>query len=247
MFANTTAVAARVLRQLRRDRRFVAISLAMPVLIVYMLSLFFEGVESPIVDPNKFVLPIGAFIVHFITYALCAIVLVRERTGQTLGRMFINGYRQIEIIGGYLIAYSLLSTMQSLIVLVGLEALFQLGYSLGVYAAIYAVIWLLAVLSIALGMFVSNFARNEGQVFPMIPLVIMISVFFSGMILPIDRLPEIIQWMRFITPMYYGTEGIQALIKTGSTLSDALPGIAGLLVYGVVLLVLATATLREED
>ncbi|MCB9457930.1 MAG: ABC transporter permease [Anaerolineaceae bacterium] len=247
MFANTTAVAARVLRQLRRDRRFVAISLAMPVLIVYMLSLFFEGVESPIVDPNKFVLPIGAFIVHFITYALCAIVLVRERTGQTLGRMFINGYRQIEIIGGYLIAYSLLSTMQSLIVLVGLEALFQLGYSLGVYAAIYAVIWLLAVLSIALGMFVSNFARNEGQVFPMIPLVIMISVFFSGMILPIDRLPEIIQWMRFITPMYYGTEGIQALIKTGSTLSDALPGIVGLLVYGVVLLVLATATLREED
>lgn len=247
MFANTTAVAARVLRQLRRDRRFVAISLAMPVLIVYMLSLFFEGVESPIVDPNKFVLPIGAFIVHFITYALCAIVLVRERTGQTLGRMFINGYRQIEIIGGYLIAYSLLSTMQSLIVLVGLEALFQLGYSLGVYAAIYAVIWLLAVLSIALGMFVSNFARNEGQVFPMIPLVIMISVFFSGMILPIDRLPEIIQWMRFITPMYYGTEGIQALIKAGSTLSDALPGIAGLLIYGVVLMVLATTTLREED
>lgn len=247
MFGNTTAVAARVLRQLRRDRRFVGISLAMPVLIVYMLSLFFEGVESPIVDPNKFVLPIGAFIVHFITYALCAIVLVQERTGQTLGRMFINGYRQIEIIGGYLIAYSLLSTIQSLIVLVGLEALFHLGYSLGVYAAIYVVIWLLAALSIALGMFVSNFARNEGQVFPMIPLVIMISVFFSGMILPIDRLPEIIRWMRFITPMYYGTEGIQALIRAGSTLSDALPGIAGLLVYGVVLLVLATATLREED
>jgi ABC-2 type transport system permease protein len=247
MSGNVTAVAARVLRQLRRDRRFVAISLAMPILIVYMLSLFFEGVDSPIVDPDKFVLPIGAFIVHFITYALCAIVLVRERTGQTLGRMFVNGYRQIEIIGGYLIAYSLLATVQSLIVLVGLEALFQLGYSLGVYAAIYVVIWMLAVLSIALGMFVSNFARNEGQVFPMIPLVIMISVFFSGIILPVDRLPEIIQWMRFITPMYYGNEGIQELIRSGSTFSDALPGIGGLLVYGVVLLALATATLREED
>ncbi|MCB9450637.1 MAG: ABC transporter permease [Anaerolineaceae bacterium] len=247
MFSNTAAVATRVLRQLRRDRRFVAISLVMPVVIVYMLYLFFEGVESPIVNPKQFVVPIGAFIVHFITYALCAIVLVRERTGQTLGRMFINGYRSIEIIGGYLIAYSLLSTVQSLIVLVGLEALFKLGYSFEVYVAIYVVIWLLAILSIALGMFVSNFARNEGQVFPMIPLVIMISVLFSGMILPVDRLPEIIQWARFFTPMFYGNEGIQQLIRSGSTLSDALPGVIGLLVYGAVLLALATATLREAD
>ncbi|MBZ0274631.1 MAG: ABC transporter permease [Anaerolineae bacterium] len=247
MSGNTLAVAQRVLRQLRRDRRFVAISLVMPVVIVYMLSLFFEGVTSPIVDPKRFVVPVGAFIVHFITYALCAIVLVRERTSQTLGRMFINGYRQVEIIGGYLIAYSLLATLQSLIVLVGLELLFRLGYTLETYAAVYVVTWLLAILSIALGMFVSNFARNEGQVFPMIPLVIMISVLFSGMLLPIERLPEVIRWMRFLTPMYYGNEGIQQLIRPGSVLADALPGIIGLFIYGAVLLALATKTLQEGD
>lgn len=247
MFGNTLAVAQRVLRQLRRDHRFIGISLAMPMVIVYMLSLFFEGVDSPIVDPKRFVIPVGAFIIHFITYALCAIVLVRERTTQTLGRMFINGYRQIEIIGGYLIAYSLLATLQSLIVLVGLELLFKLGYSLEIYAAVYGVMWLLAILSIALGMFVSNFARNEGQVFPMIPLVIMISVFFSGILLPVERLPEAIRWMRFVTPMYYGNTGIQELLRAKSDFTDALPGIGGLLIYGVVLLALATTTLREGD
>ncbi len=247
MFSNTFAVAGRVLHQLRRDRRFIAISLVMPAITIYMLSLFFEGVDTPFVNPKTFVVPVGAFLVHFITYALCAIVLVRERTGQTLARMFINGYRQIEIIGGYLLAYSLLSTLQSLIVMLMMHLLFDLTYTLEVYAAVYIVTWILAQLSIALGMFVSNFARNEGQVFPMIPLVILISVFFSGMLLPIDRLPEAIQWARFFTPMYYANEGIQQIIKSGSTFSAALGALAGLVVYGVLLLGAATLTLREGE
>ncbi|MBE2196530.1 MAG: ABC transporter permease [Anaerolinea sp.] len=247
MLSNMGAVGSRVIRQLRRDPRFVAIALVMPVLIMYMLFLFFDGVDAPIFDPKKFVVPIGAFMVHFITYALCAIVLVRERTTQTLSRMFISGYRQIEIVGGYLIAYSILATLQSLIVLVGLNLLFKLDYGLGTFVIIYGVIWMLAMLSIALGMFVSNFARNEGQVMPMIPLVIMISVFFSGMLLPIEKLPEFIRGVRYLTPMFYANEGIQALIAKGAQVGDAVGSLLGLGLYGVILLTLAAGTLRERD
>jgi ABC-2 type transport system permease protein len=247
MNSNIIAVMRRVLQQLRRDKRFVAISLVMPMIVVYLLSLFFEGVDSPIVDPKKFVMPIGTFIIHFITYALCAIVLVRERTGHTLARMFINGYTRLDIVGGYLLAYSVLATLQSLIVLVGLTVLFQLDYSLEIYLAVYLVTWLMAVFSIGLGMLISNFARNEGQVFPMIPLVIMVSVFFSGMLLPIERLPEFVQWVRFVTPMYYANQTIQNLISTSSTAPSPILPLIGLIIYGVVLLNAAALTLREEE
>ncbi|MBK8026900.1 MAG: ABC transporter permease [Chloroflexi bacterium] len=239
------SVAQRVLSQLRHDPRFVALSLLMPVLIVYMLSLFFEGVDVPIFRPEQFVVPVGAFIVHFLTYALCALVLVRERTSGTLGRMFINGYRPVDVIGGYLIAYSGLALLQSLIVLTGLSLLFDLGYSLGTFAALVAIIWLLALLSITLGMLVSNFARSEGQVFPMIPLVIMFSVFFSGVILPIERLPAVIQPVQFITPMYYANSSIQSLIQPDAATADPAMGWIGLALYGIVLLTLARLTLQE--
>jgi ABC-2 type transport system permease protein len=61
------AIAGRVLRQLARDRRFLGLSLAAPLVISYMLWVFFQGADSPMIDPSRFVVPIGAFIVHFIT------------------------------------------------------------------------------------------------------------------------------------------------------------------------------------
>jgi ABC-2 type transport system permease protein len=243
MFNHIIAVAVRVLRQLAHDRRFVGLSLVVPFAIIVMLDIFFESIENPLFRPKQFIVPMAAFIVHFLTYLLCAIVLVRERTAQTLTRMFVNGYTRATIIGGYVIAYSLLATLQSLIVLVALQAFFELDYSLQTMFSIYGVIWLLAVISIALGIFISNFARNEGQVLPFVPLVTLPSVFFSGLILPIDKLPEWITGLVYVTPLYYANQAIQGF--TGDDGNAALW--LALPVYGVVVLVLAMLTLREQE
>src|SRR5580692_5114263 len=99
------AVAARVLRQLTRDRRFLVLSIAAPLIVIYISKAALDSFEVPFINVSQFVVPIGAFVVHFATYVLCAIVLVRERTAHTLARMFVNGYRQADIIGGYVVAY----------------------------------------------------------------------------------------------------------------------------------------------
>lgn len=241
MFNQTTAVTTRVLRQLSHDRRFVGLSLLVPIVVIYLLWIFFDAVDRPFFDVETFVPPVSAFIVHFLTYVLCAIVLVRERSAQTLERMFVSGYRRLSIIGGYLVAYSLLATVQSLIVLVMLNVLFDLNYDTATFLSMYGVIWLLAIISIALGILVSNFARNEGQVFPFIPLVIMPSVFFSGMILSIDQLPDWVAPLSYSTPMFYANEVIQDLIGADGNATL----LAGLVVYGVAILTLAVTTLRE--
>lgn len=76
-----------------------------------------------------------------------------------------------------------LATLQSLLVLVTLRLLFNsLDYTLATFAAVYGVIWLLAIISIALGIFVSNFARNEG------PWA---------------------QWLSVFTPLYYASETLR--------------------------------------
>lgn len=242
------AVAFRVGTQLIHDRRFLVLSIMAPLLVVYLLKVFFESTTAtPLFNPTVFVVPVGAFIVHFITYILCAIVLVRERTAQTLSRMFVNGYQQPEIIGGYVMAYTTLATVQSLLVLTELQLLFDLGYDIGTWFLIYVVIWLLAIISIALGIFLSNFARNEGQVFPFIPLVIFPSVFVSGLIVPVGNMPDWAQVLSRITPLYYANQTIQELIKPNGSLGDGLETFLLLPVYAIVVLTLATLTLRELD
>ena len=98
------AVALRVFRQLVRDRRFLGLSVFAPLVVIYITRAALDSFNVPFINASQFAVPIGAFIVHFITYVLCALVLVRERTAQTLSRMFINGYRRSEIIGGYMLA-----------------------------------------------------------------------------------------------------------------------------------------------
>jgi len=241
------AVARRVLQQLSRDSRFLILSVAAPLAVIYLLKVFLDTMAVPFIDSTTLAIPIGAFIVHFVTYVLCAIVLVRERTAQTLQRMFVSGYRRPEIIGGYVLAYSVIATVQSSLVLVELRALFGLAYPTETLLSIYAVIWLLAVISIAFGICVSNFARTEGQVFPLIPLVILPSVFLSGIIIDVDRLPVWAQWLSHVIPLYYANLGLQALMIPGARLLDSWQSLLSLAAYGVGVLAAGTLTLRERD
>jgi ABC-2 type transport system permease protein len=247
MLNRALAVARRVLRQLSHDRRFLGLSLVAPLVILYVSRAALDSFNTGFFDITRFVVPIGAFVVHFVTYILCAIVLVRERTAHTLARMFVNGYRQADIIGGYVLAYTCLATLQSLLVLIALNLLFHLAYPVSILLSIYLVIWLLAVISICLGIFVSNFARTEGQVFPFIPLVTVPGIFLSGLVIPVESLPRWAQWLSHLTPLYYANHIIQRLILPNAALVDNWARLAALAIYGLAVLSLATGTLRESD
>ena len=239
------AVAGRVLTQLRHDRRQIALSLVFPAIIIYFIKVLVDALAGPFFDPTVYVIPYGAFLVHFITFLMTAIVLVGERTQGTLDRMFISGYRRLEIISGYLIAYSVLSTMQSLLILIEFNWLFSLNYSLAQFASIYLIMWLLAVISLIMGLLVSNFCRTVGQVIPFFPLIL-ISMIVSGVIIPFDRLPEWAQVLSYVSPLFYANEVLQELIR-GNNLLEKWEMLVGLPVYGMILLLLSTLTLKETD
>jgi ABC-2 type transport system permease protein len=220
------------------------VSLVIPLVIIFLLKVFFDAIDVPLFDQTRFAVPGAAFIVHFMTYILTALVLVRERVGGTMERMFINGYRQLEIIGGYLAAYTVLATWQSLLILSWVAILFDLGYSVSVYAQIYLVIWLLSVLSMALGILVSNFARTEGQVIPFIPLIVVPSVFLSGMIVAVEELPGWAQVLARFTPLFYANDVLQEVIDGGSV-GDAWGPFVALPLLTMAVLAVASSTLRE--
>src|SRR5258708_5508729 len=247
MLRCTVAVARRVLRQLAADRRFLFLSLALPMLIVFIAKAAIDTLNVPFFDVSQLVVPIGAFVVHFVTYILCAIVLVRERALHTLARMFVSGYRQVHIIGGYVLAYTVLGTIQSSAIMLELRQLFHLTYRIETLLSLYLVMWLLAVISISLAILVSNFARTEGQIFPFIPMVTVPGIFLSGVVISVDRLPQWAQWLSHATPLFYANRVIHRLIQPGATFADNWMRIGTLVIYGIVVMTLATRTLRETD
>ena len=239
------AVGKRALKQLGKDHRLIGLSIMFPLIIIYFIKVIFDVLASPFFDITVYVIPYGAFIVHFITFILTAIVLVRERTSGTLSRMFVSGYNPIEIIGGYFVSYTGLASIQSLLELTELNFLFELNYDFGQLASFYLAMWLLAVISLALGTLVSNFVRNEGQVFPFIP-VILLSLILSGILLPVEQLPDWVQVLAYFTPLFYTNEVLQNLIG-GNALNNEWPMLIGLFLYGAAVMLMAIFTLREKD
>jgi ABC-2 type transport system permease protein len=161
--------------------------------------------------------------------------------------MLIAGYRRPEILGGYLLGYLGLATLQAVAALTEVLILFKLSYSAETLIALFIVMWLLAIASVMLGIFISTFARNAAQVFPFIPLVILPSVFLSGLLVDVSRLPGWAQVLGRVLPLYYANRIIQALIVPNGGLGARSGDVAILVGYSLVLLAVASRTLAETD
>jgi ABC-2 type transport system permease protein len=242
----TFVVAQRVVKQLLHNPRFLVLSIVGPLVIVYFLKVFFDTLP-PTFDVARYAVPVAAFIVHFLAFLLCAIALVQERTAGTLERMFVNGFRRTEIIGGYVLGYLGLATFQAAVVLTEVIWLFELDYEAQTLATLFLVVWLLAIASVMLGIFVSTFARRESQVFPFIPLIALPSVFLSGLLVDVDLLPTWAEWLGHIFPLFYANNVIQEVIQPTGILENVWGNLVVLAGYGVALLLLASLTLREVE
>ena len=119
----------------------------------------------------------------------------------------------LQLLAGYTVGYFGLATLQATAVLFESLWLFDLNFKKETILILFIVIWLLAVVSVMLGIFVSTFARNEGHVLPFIPLIILPSVFLTGLIIDTDALPG---WAAFIgkcLPLHYAVNIIHEIIK----------------------------------
>jgi ABC-2 type transport system permease protein len=241
-------IASRILAQLVKDPRFLALAAAAPVLLVLLLKYVFGRFPqlSMLVRIDVYALPAGGFFIFFFTYILCTIVLIRERRDGTLARMFSCGYRRHHVILGYVAGYSLTAAIQTGLVVTATILLFDV--TLGASAVgVVATTMSLSVVSLAFGVFVSTLLRTEGQIFPTIPLVIVPSLLLSGLVLPHESLAP---WMRAVSyaiPLTYAEKVLLGLLRDGKPFGRLLPEFLLLVGYGAALLAAASLTLREEE
>ena len=248
MINNTLAITGRIYRQLIGDHRFLLLALSVPLIVIYLFKVFIKTLPvSLFTDPQQFDILITAFIVHFTSYVLCLIVIVRERREETLTRMFVNNFGRSEIVLGYLLGYAGLATVQAVLIMIEVDYFFKLSYGMELMLSIFAVLWTLSMISIALGIMISNLAKTEAQIFPFIPLFILPTIFCSGLIIPITSLPWSIRWISYLIPLTYALKTLKPIIEELETLAGYMQQFGVLVIYGMVLLCASSLTLRQRD
>ncbi len=248
MVSNTLAATARIYRQLLGDRRFLALALFTPLFVIYLFKVFIKTLPvSLIADPQILDILMTAFIIHFTSYVLCLIVIVRERREETLTRMFVNNFRRTEVVLGYILGYAGLATAQAILVILEADYFFELSYSLPLMLSVFVILWTLALISISLGILVSNLAKTEAQIFPFVPLFLLPTLFLSGLILPLESLPWTVRWISYLLPLTYALDTLQPMLEDESNLLMQMGEYGVLVLYGLALLLVSSLTLKQKE
>ena len=243
--SNVKRIAVRVLLQISRDLRATFMLLILPVVELYLLKVAFDAFGGADYT-GPYLLPFAAFLVQFITYILCLLALVRERTQGTLARTFVAGYRRLEVVAGYTVAYSVLATVISLETLLGSIGFFSLSLNASQALGTFVTLWLLGVASLALGVLFSSRAKSEGEVVSYIPAFILPSILLSGMLIPLVQLPAWANAIGYLVPLRYAVPVLNALVMARYSLaSQALP-LLPLLLWVAAFLLLAGLSLPGD-
>ncbi|HEX5087485.1 MAG TPA: ABC transporter permease [Nocardioides sp.] len=238
----TLAVAARVLTQLRRDPRTIALMLVVPCVLISLLWWMFK---DTIGDPfNRFgpaVLALFPFVTMFL---VTSITTLRERSGGTLERLLAMPMGKLDFLLGYAIAFGLVATVQALLavtVSVGLLGLDIQGsvWMLGLVAVVDAV------LGSTLGLFVSAFARTEFQAVQFMPAIVFPQVLLCGLFLPRDALPTVLHAISNVLPLSYAVDAMTHLTN-GTDTATVWRDMLVIAAFALGGLALGAATLRRR-
>jgi ABC-2 type transport system permease protein len=242
MSTNTFVIARRVMLQVIRDRRTIALILVVPLVIATIAGFSITDKSSlDIASPG-----ILATLILFFGFLITGISFLRERTQGTLERLLASPVSKMDIVTGYLLGLLLFALIQTLIMFFYMVYVLDITYRGALWQILIFQV-LIGINAVCLGTFFSAFARNEFQMIQFIPLIIVPQVFVSGLFIPTNQLPVVLEWISKFLPLTYGVEGIKALMLQGQGLLDIGKDIGILAAYAVVLLILAGLTLKQKS
>jgi ABC-2 type transport system permease protein len=237
----TLATAARVLRQIRRDRRTLALLLVVPPLLLTLFKYVFEGQPETFDRVGAPMVGIFPFITMFL---VTSIAMLRERTTGTLERLMSLPLAKLDLLLGYGLAFALVAAVQA-----SLTALVAFGFlGLDTSGPVWLVLVLAvanAVLGMALGLFLSAFAQTEFQAVQFMPAFVLPQILLAGLLIPRDEMAHALELVSDVLPLTYAYD---ALVKAvGDDLGRGLVLDAAVVTGCIVLaLVLGATTLRRR-
>jgi len=237
----TVATARRVATQLRRDRRTLALIFVVPPALVALLKYIFDRQPQSF---DRIGPPLVGLFPLVIMFLITSIAMLRERSSGTLERLMSMPLAKLDLLVGYGLAFAAVAGIQGAI-----TAAVAFGL-LGVSTAgpVWAVVLLAianAILGMALGLFLSAFARSEFQAVQFMPAFIMPQLLLAGLFLPRNQMPGALQTISDMLPFTYAYD---ALAKVAANDIHGRLGLDIAVMCGSIALalLLGAATLRRR-
>jgi len=238
----TTAVAVRVLRQLRHDPRTIALIVAVPCVLMTLLRYVYDDQPAVFQRLGPMLLVLFPFTVMFV---VTSVAMLRERTTGTLERLLTMPIAKADVLGGYALAFGLTALVQ-------VAATVTVSVSVLGLDVIGSIWWLVvvalldALLGMALGLFLSAFARTEFQAVQFLPAFVLPQLLLCGLFIARDRMAEPLRWLSDVAPLTYAVEAARRVALQPTLSAGAARDMIIVAVCVPVALGLGALTLRRR-
>jgi ABC-2 type transport system permease protein len=176
---------------------------------------------------------------------LTAIAIVKEKERGTIEQILVSPIRRYEFILGKAIPFIGLGYLNvSLVILFG-TYWFDVAIA-GSLSLLFALSGLFILTCLGMGLVVSAISNTQQQASMAGQFVILPNMFFSGFMFPIASMPPLVQTLTYIIPLRYYLAIVRGIFLKGAGWAELRDEAAILLVYGTIILFLATALFRKQ-
>ncbi|HLL09055.1 MAG TPA: ABC transporter permease [Nocardioidaceae bacterium] len=237
----TLAVVRRVLTQLRRDPRTIAMMLVVPCLLLTLMWWMFDGSD---VIFDRFGPPMLAMFPFIVMFLVTSVTTLRERSSGTLERLLSMPLHKLDLLLGYALAFGAVALVQATVA-VGLSVGLLDMHVEGSVWVLTSVAVLDAVLGTVLGLFVSAFAETEFQAVQFMPALVLPQVLLCGLFVPREALPDVLEVLSNALPLSYAVDAMQG-VTAGAGAAAIGRDLAVVALFVAAAIGLGAATLRRR-
>ena len=212
----TLATALRVVGQLRRDPRTIAMLVVVPCVLVALLRYVFDGQPETF---QRIGVPMVGIFPLVSMFLVTSIAMLRERTTGTLERLMTMPLAKLDLLAGYALAFAVIAVVQAAAVsavAIGLLGLDVAGST--VLVVLFAV--LNALLGMSMGLFLSAFASTEFQAVQFMPAFLLPQLLLCGLLAPRDEMARPLELISYVLPMTYAYDALSRVAASSEVTSE---------------------------
>jgi ABC-2 type transport system permease protein len=201
---------------------------------------------NPDQESALFIVPglIGALLMQT-TITIMAVAIVRERERGTLEALIVSPLRRWEIMLGKIVPNLLVAFAQMTLALAIAHYVFGVPIR-GSVGLLYALSALFMLGTLGIGIYMSTIARTIPQAMQLSMVAILPSIYLSGLLFPIEGMPEPAQYLARILPITYFLRIVRGIVLKGIGLDELWPDVWPLVAFGVVIFTLSVLRFRKS-
>ncbi len=202
---------------------------------------------NPDLSSVNFIVPgIISLILMMIPAIITSVAIVREKETGTIEQLIVSPVRPYELMLGKITPYLALSGLNAVMITVVGVLWFHVPFNGSAWLlALMVVLYMLT--TVGIGLLISTMTETQMTAQVAAFLGTMLPAFMlSGFVFPIESMPPVIQAVSYLVPGRYFLVSLRAIFLKGTGLSTFWQQAATLLVFGLVLLTVATLRFRKK-